>query len=75
MPPRQKEEHNPPVSNHLTREYYDMCKTTNKSLECSICLEPIDCKNCICLLLCGHSFHYNCILRVTPPVKCPLCRS
>ena len=80
MPPRTRsvlngESPNQPVSNHLTKEYYSMIKSLGKSLECSICIEPIDCDKCICLLLCGHSFHYSCIMRVEPPIKCPLCRN
>jgi hypothetical protein len=81
MPPRTRytfvegEGFNQPVSIHLTKEYYEMTTALNKTLECSICLEPICCKNCICLLLCGHSYHFNCILRVEKPAKCPLCRS
>ena len=73
MPPRTAEV-NQPVSNHLTKEYYEMMKTLAKPMECSICLEAIDCKNCFCLLICGHSFHYNCISRVKPS-KCPICRA
>ena len=62
------------VSNHLAKEYYTMAKSLDKILECSICLEQVDCKHCFCLLSCGHGFHIQCIAQVQDHT-CPLCRS
>ena len=40
-------------------------------LECPICMEIIDCKNCFCLLSCSHYAHSYCLQRIN---KCPICR-
>lgn len=62
------------VENYLKNNYWEMCEKLEKSLECSICLEHINCKNCFTLLVCGHSYHLCCITRCRPN-QCPLCRS
>jgi hypothetical protein len=62
---------NQPVSHFLANEWFRVKKTLNEPLECSICLNDIDCKNCICLLMCGHAYHIGCIHQQT---FCPLCR-
>lgn len=61
-----------PVKTFLKNQVWDLLKQQNKECECSICLETIDCKNCYCLLSCGHSFHLCCIVGQT---RCPLCRN
>jgi len=55
----------------LKNNYFDMLKEKRETIECSICLEEIDCKNCFCLLTCGHSYHLACILKCH---NCPICR-
>jgi len=55
----------------LKNNYFDMLKEKKEKIECSICLEEIDCKNCFCLLTCGHSYHLGCILKCH---NCPICR-
>ena len=61
-----------PVKDFLKNEYWDLKKFKNEILECAICLNNIDCKNCYCLLSCGHGFHISCVIRTD---KCPLCRN
>ena len=51
-----------PVKDFLKNNYWEL-------LECSICLNEVDCKNCFCLMDCGHSFHLCCILKCK---NCPL---
>lgn len=59
------------VKDFLKNNYFDMLKEKKEKIECSICLEEIDCKNCFCLLTCGHSYHLGCVLKCH---KCPICR-
>jgi len=61
-----------PVKTFLKNQVWDLLEQQNKECECSICLETIKCKNCYCLLTCGHSFHMCCIIGQT---RCPLCRN
>lgn len=58
---------------HLKNTYYEMCVETKKKLECSVCLDELCCKRCFCLLMCGHSLHADCWLRMTEK-RCPVCR-
>ena len=58
----------------LKNNYWDMSQTLEKTHECSICLDEIDCKKCFTLLTCGHIFHLPCIVKVQP-MQCPLCRN
>lgn len=60
------------VSLFLKNKYFDLSKSNNITLNCSICLEDIDCKHCFSLLSCGHPFHFQCIAEQT---VCPLCRA
>ena len=62
---------NQPVSHFFAKEWLRVKTTLNESLDCSICLEPIICPNCITVLLCSHSYHIQCIH--TQKI-CPLCR-
>ena len=55
----------------LCDKMFDLCKITNEVLECSICLENIECKRCHVVLTCGHSYHFNCIFNQQ---RCPICR-
>ena len=61
-----------PVKSFLKNQVWELLKEKQKEIECSICLEGIDCKNCYCLLTCGHSFNLCCIVGQT---RCPLCRN
>ena len=63
---------NQPVSEFLAKEFMRLKGIANENMECSICLEPICCNKCICLLMCGHSFHFVCIQKQS---VCALCRS
>lgn len=60
-----------PVQKHLSKKYYDLIKEKEK-LECSICYDTIDCKNCFCLLSCSHYYHKECIDDCLSN-RCPLC--
>ncbi len=55
----------------LSNKLFDLCQISKESLECSICLEGIDCKKCHVVLSCGHSYHIGCIINQP---KCPICR-
>ena len=63
---------NQPVSEYLSKEFMRLKGLAGENMDCSICLDPICCQRCICLLLCGHSFHYMCIQKQS---ICPVCRS
>ena len=61
-----------PVKDFLKNTFYDMLKEKNEKIECPICYEEIDCRNCFCLLNCGHYLHLHEVLRCN---TCPVCRS
>jgi hypothetical protein len=61
-----------PVMPHLAKEYFVLKQRANETLECPVCLEKIDCKHCISLWTCGHSFHASCTEACTT-TRCPLC--
>jgi hypothetical protein len=62
----------PVCSIYLASTYYDLCKETNKDLECPVCMESVlCCKTCFTILKCGHSYHAGCYLRLD---KCAVCR-
>ena len=63
---------NQPVGSFLSKEYMRLKLQTNEPLECSICLEDICCNRCICVLMCGHHYHFECISK-NQTGKCPLC--
>jgi len=45
------------------------------SIECCICLEPLD-HNCIAATLpCGHMIHQTCCRKLRRSIKCPLCQA
>lgn len=60
------------VRQHLANEYYDLKAKVGETLECAICLEKIDCKRCLQLWTCGHSFHATCTAQCSTN-RCPLC--
>jgi hypothetical protein len=51
---------------------YETHLKNGTELECSICMDKIDCKHCYALLSCGHGFHSFCLMRIN---KCPICRN
>ncbi len=55
----------------LSDKLFNLLKITGEPLECSICLESIDCKRCHVVLACCHSYHLNCIINQP---RCPVCR-
>ena len=62
-----------PVKDFLKYKVWDLIKAQpNNDIECSICLDNIDCKKCYTILNCGHSYHLNCVIKCK---TCPLCRS
>ena len=56
-------------------QWFEMCKETGKSQECSICLEScLECEKCLALLVpCMHVVHYRCLFSMQRP-ECPICR-
>ena len=60
------------VNDYLKDDFYEMKLKLKQELECSICLDKICCKKCMCLLPCGHSFHLACLIKCN---FCPLCRA
>ena len=60
-------------SQHLSQNYFEMARQLNKDLECSVCLEKLNCKSCFTILSCGHSFHGSCLVRIKEQ-ECPTCR-
>lgn len=63
-----------PVSQFLKNTYFDLLKNAPPTapIVCSICLDDLmNCKNCFCLLNCGHNFHIQC---VSNQARCPVCR-
>ena len=63
---------NGPVSDHLKNQFYDLLVKSNQPLDCPICLESVlGCRNCFCLLVCGHAMHLHEYLKLS---KCPVCR-
>lgn len=64
---------NQPVSLFLARELFRLKAIANEPMECSICLDPICCDRCVCVLMCSHHFHYSCITQ-NESGCCPMCR-
>lgn len=62
------------VSTYLKNTYYDLCLKAEADLQCTICLDKIDCKRCMCLLVCGHFYHRECVEGMKEAI-CPICRS
>ena len=60
------------AKDYLKNNYYNLLKEKGEKIECAVCMEEIDCKNCFCLLTCGHYFHLHEVLKCN---TCPLCRS
>ena len=78
MPPRATRytlgtQPNQPVGLFLAREWFRLKAIANEPMECSICLEAICCDKCVCVLMCGHNYHYSCITQNLTG-KCPLCQ-
>jgi hypothetical protein len=63
---------NQPVGEFLGKEFLRLKGIAKEPMDCSICLEQICCDKCVCLLACGHVFHYMCISKQT---TCALCRA
>ena len=63
---------NCPVNEYLKNNYYDLLVKSGEALEYPICMESVlGCRNCFCLLVCGHAMHLHEYLKVT---RCPVCR-
>jgi len=60
-----------PVKDCLKNNYYRLLKEKKEDMQCSVCLDPIDCEKCFYLLSCSHYFHIGCAIKCT---YCPLCR-
>ncbi len=67
---------------HYIQELIKLCFENTRKLEniynnihtdnCSCCYETLKNTNsCVITLLCGHTFHYNCVKKCN---KCPMCR-
>lgn len=59
---------------HLKDSYFKLAQDSGQIFECPTCLEVIDCKRCMTLLICGHSLHLSCYLKQTN-YNCPVCRN
>ena len=63
---------NGPVNEYLKNQFYDLHVKSGQPLDCPVCLESVlGCRNCFCLLVCGHAMHLHEFLKVS---KCPVCR-
>lgn len=66
----------PLVSPYLANTYFEMAKTLKRDMECPVCLESLMCcKDCFCLLKCGHSIHAKCYFYIQDKSRCPVCRA
>lgn len=64
-----------PVKEHLKNKYFEYLKKDPSScLECPICYEVIDCRNCFTLLTCSHFLHRHCWDAIVNN-RCPLCNT
>ena len=68
-----QEDRKKPVGDFLKNNYFEMLKYNNKKVECPVCYEEIDCKNCFCLLDWGHYLHLHEWIKISSK-KCPICR-
>ena len=62
------------VKSFLSQEFFNLKKKDNAQtdLECSICLEKINCIKCFTLWTCGHYFHASCCAQLKTN-RCPIC--
>tara|TARA_Y100001936_G_C16018937_1_gene638263 strand:+ start:432 stop:836 length:405 start_codon:yes stop_codon:yes gene_type:complete len=58
------------VPKHLTNEFEDMLVKLKKSVECPVCLEPIE-KGKLKITGCGHKYCGSCLSKLD---KCAVCR-
>ena len=69
-----------PVKDYLKCKYFKYAindpemNPKKEGLECPVCYEIIDCKNCFTLLTCSHYLHRHCWDKIINN-KCPLCNS
>ena len=63
---------NGPVKEYLKNNHFDLLKQVGQPLQCPVCMEDVlGCRNCFCLLVCGHALHLHEYLKLS---KCPVCR-
>lgn len=49
---------------------------SDDSVDCPICLKPIDSKEDCCTTKCNHTFHTSCLLKASKTLQtCPMCRA
>ena len=58
------------IPGHLTKEMEDMMGELKKSVECPVCLEPIE-KGKLKITGCGHKYCETCLKKLD---KCAICR-
>lgn len=63
------------ASAYLTQQFWEMKKALDHVDDCPVCLESVlNCRQCFCLLACGHVMHNSCFLQLRDD-SCPVCRS
>lgn len=76
------------ASAYLTHQFWEMKKRLQQQEtpdgqqtnvaddhQCPVCLESVmACRQCFCLLACGHAMHTSCFLQLREAV-CPVCRA
>ena len=56
-------------------KFLDYSHNTDNKKECAVCISPIDKNETICILICAHHFHKECIHKwLNCKLTCPCCR-
>ena len=65
------------ISSKLTRDIFNFSRDAGVIHECPICLEKIDCVNCLVILncACGCKIHAKCYMQMLDQSLCPVCKS
>ena len=69
------------ASAYLTQQFWEMRQRLKSETDvdvaddCPVCLQNVlACRQCFCLLNCGHVLHTSCFLQIREAV-CPICRA
>ena len=70
------------ASAYLTQQFWEMKKSLQTDADvgaddedCPVCLQSVlACRQCFCLLNCGHALHTSCFLQMHEAI-CPVCRA
>lgn len=64
--------HNQLLPEHFVKEFWDMIKSKNETIECPVCYDTIE-EGQLAITVCGHKYCKGCVSRLEH--KCAVCRT